>query len=95
MRILMLLSIALALPSCHRAAAQSPEPPAKMTLLDAANLRAVVAEENNLTTQYRVAMEPLEKAKADICARNKIDPTQLGKTIGIDFATGEIQRAAK
>jgi phage host-nuclease inhibitor protein Gam len=84
-----LLILALFAASCHSASAQSPDPPSKMQAADAARLDRDLSHLREL----QQAMAPYQHEAADICATYKIDPAQLGKTVGINFQTGEIQRA--
>jgi phage host-nuclease inhibitor protein Gam len=86
-----LLLLALFAVSCHRASAQTPDPPSKMQPADAARLDRDLSHLRELTA----AMAPYQREAADICATYKIDPAQLGKTVGVNFETGEIQRVSK
>jgi phage host-nuclease inhibitor protein Gam len=85
------LLLALFAVSCHRASAQTPDPPSKMQPADAARLDRDLTHLRELAAQ----MAPYQREAADICAQYKIDPAQLGKTVGVNFETGEIQRVSK
>ena len=73
-----------------RSRADSPIPTV-MDLRDAAALHAEIAELRLLSLQE----EPHKKVIAAICSRAKIDPAELGRTVGVDFETGAITRASQ
>lgn len=73
----------------HKLHAQETDPPAKMAPLDAAKLDAALAH----IREIQQAAQPYQQEIAAICSQYHIDPAQLGRSVGVDFKTGEIQRA--
>jgi hypothetical protein len=68
--------------------------PSKMTLVDAAKLDAAFAHEQLIMNDAKAAAASYEREILRICALYKIDRNEVGRTVGIDTATGEITRKA-
>jgi phage host-nuclease inhibitor protein Gam len=64
-----------------------------MTQLDAAKLDAAFMHEQAIMQRAQAEAEPYEKEIARICKAYGIDRAQLGKSVGVNMETGEIQRA--
>lgn len=63
--------------------------PAKMEATDAAQLDAALAHIREIFSQAK----PYDDRVKEICQKYRISPDELGKTVGVNFATGEIMRA--
>lgn len=74
---------------CRRAQSAEPAPPSKFEQADADALYRVFDQLSKLEAQA----QPLAKKRDEIFAKYKIDPAQVGKTIGFNLNTLEIQRA--
>jgi hypothetical protein len=68
--------------------AQALAPPSKMERVDALELRLADMQLGDLERQAR----PLMEKRKEILTRYHIDGEQLGKTVGVNFDTGEIMR---
>lgn len=66
--------------------------PSQMTKLDAAKLDAAVMHREIIMQHALATATPFENEIQRICKLYNIEPTQLGKTVGVDTETGEIQR---
>jgi hypothetical protein len=82
--------LALVLPAFALA---EPPLPSKMTQLDAARLDAAFMHEQAIMQRAQAEAEPYEREIARICKAYGIDRAQLGKAVGVNTETGEIQRA--
>ena len=71
-----------------RRARAAEELPAKMELVDAAQLDAALAHIREAEMLARPHLETVNR----ICARYKIDAASLGRTISVDYASGAIAR---
>lgn len=78
------------LPSAH--AAELP-PPSRVAAADLVKLDRALSHINLINAAAQQQAAPYAKEIGEVCALYKVDPAQLGKTVGIDLATGEIQRA--
>lgn len=75
------------------ATAESKSGPSKMSQLDAAKLDAAFMHREIVMQKAFSDSAPFTKEIERICRTYSIDPQQLGKSVGVDPQTGEIQRA--
>ena len=71
--------------------AHADDAPVKMEMVDAAQLDAALAHIRELESAAR----PYNETVIRLCTKYKIQPSELGRTVGVDFASGTIQRAPK
>lgn len=88
---ILLLSIVAAFSTCSKARATLPDPPMKMDPLKAAKLDAALAHFREVSMQEKPYMDIIQS----ICGEYKINPQELGRTVSVDFTTGDIQRAQR
>jgi hypothetical protein len=85
-----------ALLSLPFAAFADPKPaPSKMSPLDAAKLDAAFMHREIVMSKALSEVAPFEREIQRICKAYGIDAAQLGKSVGVDPQTGDIQRAPK
>lgn len=96
MLVLVLLFCVVTLSGCSRATA-APELPSKMPLDQAIKLDrdlTKAAQGEMLKAQIEREVAPYKKEAGEILDANKINRADFGKTVAVNFSTGEIQRAA-
>lgn len=88
---LLLMLAVVAFSACSKAGANTLDPPIKMDALKAAKLDAALAHYREVSMQEKPYMDIIQS----ICGEYKINPQELGRTVNVDFTTGDIQRAQR
>lgn len=75
--------------ACSSVKATATDPPGKMDTTSAAQLDAAMAHLKELASLEQGYIKTIQA----VCTQYKIDPQQIGRSVNIDYVTGNITRA--